>query len=224
MSTIDRLFRKSPFRALQRHMDQVSECVDGMNALLVELENGTWEGVSEKAAHVSELEHQADTIKEEIRAQLPRPLFMAVDRTRVLEILSVQDRIADSAEDVCVLVALRPLKFLDGFAERLRSFREHNLEAFRCAREIIGHLDEVIETGFGGPQAELVLNLAQATSRAEHDADVSQRVLTKAVLDADQVLSMGEFYQWMRTIKGLSGISNHSENVADKIRTTLELK
>ena len=109
MGTIDRIFGRSPFSLLQRHMEQVAQCIAKMIEVLDAVQNERWNEVEALAKEASKLEYRADQIKDDIRNHLPRPLFMAVDRNRVLEILTIQDRIADRAEDVCVLLTFKRL-------------------------------------------------------------------------------------------------------------------
>ena len=58
------------------------------------------------------MEHVADKIKDEIRGNLTRRLFLPIDRERVPEILAFQDSLADRAEDVAVLLTIKRLKIL----------------------------------------------------------------------------------------------------------------
>jgi predicted phosphate transport protein (TIGR00153 family) len=56
---------------------------------------------------ISKLEHRADNIKNDIREHLPKSLLMPVDRGDVLLFLKEQDRLADRAEDLGVLLTMR---------------------------------------------------------------------------------------------------------------------
>ena len=52
MSTIEKLFGRSPFRPLQRHMIQVRQCVAGMKKLLEYVIEGGSDDVSVLAREV----------------------------------------------------------------------------------------------------------------------------------------------------------------------------
>jgi len=224
MGTIDRIFGRSPFNLLQRHMEQVTQCVDKMAELLRAVESERWEEIDSLAGEVSKLEYGADQIKDDIRNHLPRPLFMAVDRNRVLDILTIQDRIADRAEDVSVLLTFKRLNLHPKLLEKFRSFRDLNLRAFQEVRAVIGKLDELVESAFGGVEAETVRNMTHRVAHLEHETDIAQRELLKALFELEPELSYGDFYLWTRLIRQLGNVSNHSENLADRVRSTLELK
>ena len=120
MSTIGKLFGRSPFHLIQRHMDQVAKCIERMGEALEAFAQGSYDDLGPFALEVSSLEHQADQIKDDIRNHLFRRFLMPVDRSRVLEVLSLQDNLADTAEDVCVLLTMRPCTVLPELAGRFR--------------------------------------------------------------------------------------------------------
>ena len=223
MSTIEKLFGRSPFRPLQRHMIQVRQCVAGMKKLLEYVIAGGSDDVSVLAREVSKLEHEADLIKDDIRNHLSRPLFMAVNRERVLDILSVQDRIADTAEDVCVVLTFKPLNLYPPIVSEFTKFQDLNVKAFESVTKIIEQLDELVESGFGGAEAERVRDLVHEVAHLEHQADVVQRTLLKELFAAETSISYGDFYLWTRLIRQLGDLANRSENLANSIRSTLEL-
>ncbi len=55
------------------------------------------------------LEKEADVLKREIRLKSPRGLFMPVDRTDMLELLTQQDKLANLAKDIAGRVYGRQL-------------------------------------------------------------------------------------------------------------------
>lgn len=224
MSTIGKLLGKSPFGLLQRHMEQVAKCVETMEASLAAFEQSNWDEIEPLANQVSKLEHQADQIKDEIRGKLRRRFFMPVDRSQILEILSIQDNLADTAEDVSVLLTFRRLSNPSEIVAGFQKFRESNVKAFRLVEAIINDLDELLETGFGGAEAEKVRTVVHDIAYAEHEADVVQRGLLKIVLSDEANLSAADLHMWMQLIKQLARLSNLSENLADRVQMTLDLK
>lgn len=224
MSTIGKLLGKSPFGLLQRHMEQVAKCVAKMEESLAVLEQGNWNDAEALADQVSQLEHQADQIKDEIRGKLQRRFFMPVDRVQILEILSIQDNLADTAEDISVLLTIKHLATPPGVVESFQEFCKSNLNAFRLAEAVINDLDELLETGFGGAEAEKVRSVVHDIAYAEHQADVLQRVLLKKVFSDEANLSAADLNMWIELIKHLSHLSNLSENLGNRIQRTLDLK
>jgi len=219
-----RLFGRSPFVPLQLHLDKVADCVEAAIALLERIREGNTSNIEETAREISKLEHKADLVKNDIRNNLPRGLFLAIDRSQLLEILGLQDSIADKAEDIGILMSLRPAKMLDSLIEPFAEYVEGNKDAFHQARDVMRELDALIESGFGGVEATRVVKMVDGVAEAEHNCDIMQRKLMKQVLDHEEELSVGNFFVWQRLLHEIAGISNYSEKLANRVRMLLTLK
>ena len=224
VNAMARIFGRSPFVPLQLHLDKVADCVEATVALLDRIGDGNVDNLDKSAREISKLEHKADLVKNDIRNNLPRGLFLAIDRGQLLEMLSLQDSIADQAEDIGILMSLRPAKMLDSLVEPFKKYTEGNMDAFLKARDVMRELDAVIESGFGGTEASRVDQMVEEVAQAEHDADIMQRDLMKQILEHENDLSNGDFFVWMRLIHEVAGISNLSEKLANRVRMLLTLK
>jgi len=224
INAMSRLFGKSPFVPLQLHLDKVADCVEATVVLLEEISAGTIDDVGKSARVISKLEHKADLVKNEIRNNLPRGLFMAIDRSQLLEILSLQDSIADRAEDTAVLMSIRPVNMLDDFKTPFKAYVDENVDTFHKARDVVRELDSLIESGFGGAEATRVDEMIDGVAESEHACDILQRNLMRSVLDHENDLSVGDFFVWQRLLVEIAGISNQSEKLANRVRMLLSLK
>jgi hypothetical protein len=224
MLTILSLFGRSPFAPLQSHMEVVSRCVHCLPDLLEALEQKDEEQLKELSEKISNLEHDADLIKNDIRNHLPKSLFLPIDRGNLLEILSIQDSIADKVEDVAVLVTLKPLELLPIFKQEFKLFLQKNIETFDEAKLIVKELHELVESSFGGLEAAKVRSMVDEVAYREHEVDIIQRQLLKNLFKTEDQLNYIGFHQWQRLIENIAAISNLSEKLAYRIRMTLELK
>lgn len=224
LNTILGLFGKSPFAPLKAHMDVVASCVNLLPLLFEALEQGDSLLIDQIASQISDLEHQADLIKNDIRNHLPRGLFMPIERGNLLEILAIQDRIADVAQDIAVLVTIKPSLLIPVSNGIFHLFLVKNLEAFSSVHLIIQEIDRLLESSFGGVEASKVSTMVSEVAFKEHEADLLQRKLLKKLYDASEEISYGSFFLWQRIFEGTSAIANLSENLANRIRMTLESK
>ena len=224
VNAMARIFGRSPFVPLQLHLDKVADCVEAAVALLDRIGDGDTDKLDESARAISKLEHKADLVKNDIRNNLPRGLFLAIDRGQLLEMLSLQDSLADQAEDIGILMSLRPAKMLDSLVKPFKKYTQGNIDAFFKARDVMRELDAVIESGFGGTEASRVDQMVESVAQAEHDADIMQRDLMKQILEHEKDLSTGDFFVWMRLIHEVAGLSNLSEKLANRVRMLLTLK
>lgn len=224
LNTILNLFGRSPFAPLQSHMQKVVGCVHMLPSLFDALQNKDYDSVQKIAEKISELEHLADITKNDIRNHLPKSLFLPIDRGNLLEMLSLQDSIADAVEDVAVLVTLKPLVLPGIFHDDFHGFLQKNIEAFDAAYAIIKEIHELLETSFGGIEAQKVGAMVDDVAFKEHEVDLIQRKLLKGLYQAENEMTYSTFDLWQRIFEALASISNLSENLANRVRMTLELK
>lgn len=224
MLTILNLFGRSPFAPLKTHMEQVGKCVHLLPELFEALQNKNYQTVERVTEQICEMEHNADLTKNDIRNHLPKTLFLPIDRGHLLEILSTQDRIADAAEDVAVLTTLKPLVLLESFKADFQEFLKKNIEAFNEAQNIVKEIHELLESSFGGIEAQKVRVMVEAVAYKEHEADLIQRKLLKKLFQSENEMTYSSFDLWQRIFQGIASLSNLSENLANRVRMTLEIK
>jgi len=224
MRTIAKLFGRSPFVPLQTHMAKVADCVSKVPEVFEASKAGDRKAVEKLAGQISKLEHKADLVKNDIRNHLPKGIFLPVDRASLLEILSIQDDIADKAENIGILLTLKPLAMVEQFKDNFKAFLNKNIECFNAAKQVIQQLDELLESGFGGAEAQKVTQMVDDVALKEHEADVVQRQLLKDLYAHEDKLSHGSFHLWTRIFREVAELSNLSEKLANRVRMTLELK
>ena len=224
MRSIAKLFGHSPFVPIQTHMEKVSLCVDKIEPIIESFLTGDVDEVARLSQEISVLEHSADGVKHDIQDQLRKKFFMPVDRSQLLEIIWLQDSIADKAENLGILLTLRPLANQPAFLSKFKEFLAKNLEAFLAVKRIINELDELLETSFGGAEAQKVFQMVHEVALLEHQADRIQHDLLKELFAYENQMTYGEFYLWIRIFRQIGELANLSEGVANKIRSTLQLK
>lgn len=224
MLNISRLFGKSPFAPLQRHMKKVSLCMDRLAAMFNAWPNMDMEELTQLSSDLSNMENEADISKNDIRNHLPRSLFLPIDRGHFLEILSVQDSIADKAEEIGVLLTLRPLENFQNFQSDIVSFFKKNERVFLEAKHIIEEMDDLLESSFGGIEAEKVKTMVEQTAHKEAATKHMQMTLTKELFHHADMMNAPTFHLWLRLIEEVGSLSHLSERLANRIRMVLELK
>ncbi|MCP5004970.1 MAG: TIGR00153 family protein [Planctomycetes bacterium] len=224
MRTLAKLFVKSPFAPLQKHMQDVNLCMEKLREVFDALEKDDHKAISRIAKEVSKLEAKADVTKNELRNHLPSNLFLPISKSALLEILSLQDDIADDAEDIAVLMTLKKLTLKEVFKEEVVNFFKINFETFDLVKAIVEEFDNLLETSFTGREAEKVKSMAHAVAVKEHESDVSQRLLLKNMFKNEEHFTHGEFQLWLLIFKEIRTLSNTSENLAHRIRNLLDLE
>lgn len=224
MLTIAKLFGKSPFSPLQNHMKKVGLCIKKLTEIFQEIENKNFDKIEALVSELSKLEHEADLTKNDIRNHLPKSLFLPITQTQFLDLLSIQDSIADKAEEIGNLLMLCPRNSLRVFTATFQEFFKKNLETFWDTRQIIKEFDELLESSFGGLEAAKVKGMVDQTAYREHQADVLKTAVRKEFFDLADTLTPSAFYLWTKLIDEVGSISHISEKLANQIGVILELK
>lgn len=224
MSVLQNLFGKSPFSPLQSHMEKVADCVDKVEEVFAAYFEQDFEKIEKLSREISKMEHGADLTKNEIRNNLPKGLFLAVDRGDLLQILAAQDDIADMAEDIGDLMTFKNLEPLPEMEEDFKNFLAKNLEAVRYAHNVIREMDELLEASFGGKEAEKVKEMIEEVAFFEHEADILQRSISKKMFNMEDKLSYTSFTLWMQILHAVASLGDLSEKLANRVRMLLEIK
>ena len=165
------IFGSSPVVPLEKHVDLAYQATKELTGFFSAVVKSNWEEANRVYERIIELEHSADELKKEIRLRLPRSLFMPVPREDVLELLLVQDRMANRARDVAGLVLGRKMEIPEAIAEDFLEFVGRNIDAAKQARKSVRELDELFTTGFRGAEVTLVESLIEELDQIETDTD-----------------------------------------------------
>ncbi len=221
MLSLQTLFGKSPFNTLIKHIESVRSCIVLLPKLIQAFKENRFSEIEAITATISEKEHLADEIKNDIRNSLSGSLFLSVDKLAFISILELQDNIADAIEDIAVLMTLRPLTFLD-IEPYFSKFVATNVDSFNRVYDMVQELPELNEVSFTGIEAEKVKLMANAVAKKEHEADIIQRELIKGLFKNEKNLTIGMFHQWQKILEAIGSISDVSEKLALGIRGTID--
>jgi len=224
MSVIENLFSRSPFTPMQVHMEKVALCVDKLYDLFDAFNAQDHKLIQSISKEISKLEHSADMTKNEIRNNLPRGLFLAIKRPDLLQILSLQDSIADKAEDIGILMTIKKLDPLEEIKEELDAFVKMNIKSVEQVHLIFQELDELMEYSFGGTEASKVSEMIDSVAAIEHEVDIIQRVVLKKLYNMEKKLDYASFSLWLKIFDETASLGNLSEKLANRVAMLLETR
>jgi predicted phosphate transport protein (TIGR00153 family) len=212
------LFGKSPFSALQGHMRVVLECVHQMPALFVALASDNHKEVAAVKDIIFEKEEEADQIKNELRNRLPKSLFMPVDRRDLLEVLQMQDSIADTAQDIAGLLVERPMELPEFMQEPMFTLTHRCVDVCEKSAEIIEELDELLAMGFRGKEASRVEEMVTALNKLEDETDELGLELTRRLFQHEDEIKPVSVMMWYQLIQWVGDLADYAEKVGDRLR------
>lgn len=215
------LFGRSPFKPLQEHMRTVKKCAGQVTKLFEALCEGDQQKVEVIKERIFELENEADAIKNELRAHLPKSLFMPVDRRDLLEVLDLQDSIADTAQDIAGLLVERKMVVEEGMAQPLLNMVRRCVDACDQAARIIERLDELVETGFRGPDADAVIEMVEQLNKIESDTDQMGLELSRSLFVHEDKMNPVSVVFWYNLILMIGNLADYAEKVGNRLRLLL---
>lgn len=218
ISPLANLFGKSPFKALQKHMRVTLDCAREVSSLFQALIAEDQDGVVAIKQRIFEKENVADKIKNELRTHLPKSMFMPVDRRDLLEVLQMQDSIADTAQDIAGLLVERPMLLPESLKEPMLTFVNRCIEACQQAADTIEELDELVETGFRGREMDKIEAMVDALNQIEHETDDMEHELTSILFKHEDEMNPISVMMWYQIIEWVGDLADFAEKVGDRLR------
>ncbi len=216
-----KLFGQSPIKPLQEHMRVVVRCAAEVPGLFEALCAGDDKKIQGIRDEIFTLENDADEIKNRLRSHLPKSMFMPVDRGDVLEILDLQDSIADTAQDIAGMLMVRRPTVLDPIREPLMVLTQRCLDACSQMAKIMEELDELLETGFRGRESTKVVAMIDELNRIETETDQKAIDLLHKLFEHEADIDPVSLMVWHRLIRWIGDLANYSEKVGNRLRLLL---
>lgn len=215
------MFGRSPIRPLEEHMAKVHACVSQLGPFFEAVFQQKWSAVELIQQDIVRLENEADDLKRDLRLHLPKGLFLPVSRSDLLELLTVQDRLANKAKDIAGIVFGRRMVFPDVIAEQFTDFLKRCIEASKQADKAIHELDELLETGFSGSEIKLVEAMIAKLSRIERDTDDKQIRLRHIMFDLESTLPPVNVIFLYKVIEWTGELADRAREVGDRLQILL---
>lgn len=216
-SPLTGLLRRSPFKPIQEHMEVVFSCICVVPLLFDALYKKDQELIKKYALQMAELETDADKLKSSFSLNLPTSLLMPVDRKDLLSLISIQDNIADTVEEIGQILTYRDMEVPEELKALLDELLEGTMEISSDAKTMIEKLNKLLEVGFGGRQTEQVTDLIAGVRRSEHNIDNIVHRTRRALFSVEKTLDPVTVMFWYKIIDLLEAVSDQAENMADRI-------
>jgi len=209
--------RKSPFEGLTEHAGKVKECIRiWKQAISCYLEK-RYEEFDKYSKQVQQLEHEADLIKGNINAHLPKGIRMPVYKSDFMLCLKEQDAILDFAEDTVIWLSF---KHVD-----LSLIKDDLLQLLQKVTETVETLEKValeIQSFFSSwkrKKREKMKELLKQVHRQEWESDRLEKQVAKKIFNSS--FDPVDVYFSSKFVHLIADIANHAENAGDKIRAMI---
>ena len=211
------LLRRSPFKQIQEHMRTVFSCVLLLPALFDAVYRNDENGLHDIAEQINKSETEADKIKAEYRRHMPKTLLLPVDRKDLLSLIKEQDAIADGVEKVSQILISRDMVIPDAIKDGFDELLAGTMEIVTQAKIMIEELDELVHVGFSGKEHDRVMEMIKVVRREEHNIDKILRKVNRTLFTIEKELDPVSVIFWYKIIEEVGNISDHAENMADRL-------
>lgn len=215
------VFAKSPIKPLEEHISKVNNAAKLLVPFFESVFAEDWNKAAEVRAEISTLEKEADVLKREIRMNLPRGLFLPVERTDLLELATQQDKIANKAKDISGRFLGRQLTIPLSIQAEFKAYVQRNVDACDQACKAINELDELLETGFKGREVDLVEKMITELDLIEDDTDSMQIAIRLQLKNLEQDLNPIDVMVTYRMIEWIGEMADLAERVGSRLELML---
>jgi hypothetical protein len=141
-----------------------------------------------------------------------------VDRRDLLELLDLQDSIADTAQDIAEMLLERNMKPPEYMEQALDLLVKKCVETCEQAGLILEEFDELLATGFRGREASRVEAMLSDLSRLEGEADDYEFTLVRALFAHEDQMKPVDVMMWYRLIELIGDLADFSEKSGNRVR------
>jgi predicted phosphate transport protein (TIGR00153 family) len=167
---------------------------------------------------ISELEHQADNVKNAIRTQLPSTLLMPVDRTDILSFLKQEDDVANSAEMVAEMLTIRPITLPVPVKEQILRLEDAVVTTVNEHVEAVEKIVDLLDSSFSSKRVNEIQVIIGKVDSQKHNVDVIRRKAMKTIYEHENELGPIGVYHLTEIVREMGWVAGHAENSSDRLR------
>ncbi|ATH77923.1 MULTISPECIES: TIGR00153 family protein [Halomonadaceae] len=212
------MFGRSPFQPLLAHIVKANECADLLLPFFEATLAGDWDAAAELREQVTSLEHEADTLKTELRLNLPNSMFLPVSRSDLLDLISVQDKIANKVRDITGIMLGRKMRVPDELADLMREYMATSVACVAQARQALEELKDLLESGFGRNVSDVMQNMIRELHVLEHQADDQQVAIRRRLFELESQLPPVDVIFLYKIIDWVGEVSDRAERVGSRLQ------
>ncbi|GAA6131169.1 TIGR00153 family protein [Halopseudomonas sabulinigri] len=211
------LFGRSPIGPMQQHIAKAHECAAQLMPFIEAVIANDWTEAERVQKQIAQLERDADKLKKDVRVHLPKSLFLPVPRSDLLELLSVQDKVANRAKDIAGLMLGRQMMIPAPLSDAFRAFVQRSIDAAAQALKAMNELDELLETGFSGREVTLVERMIEELDAIEHDTDNMQIKLRSDLYKLEKDLPPVDVMFLYQIIEWIGDVADRAQRVGNRL-------
>ena len=218
---ITSLFGKSPITPLQKHMKQVHSCLKDFAVFAKASNAQDWDTAETIHISINNKEQKADKLKKKLRMNLPSTFMMPFSRRDLLDVLLIQDSIANITKDLAGLMMTRHMVFPEEIAGDFIKLAGLCIKTSAAALMAINELDELLETAFSSRERKIVDKIIKTVNELEHGTDDAQNDIRNKLFTLESNLPPVDVMFYYRAIEWLGETADAAQKVGSRFEVML---
>jgi predicted phosphate transport protein (TIGR00153 family) len=218
MTNLFNLFGPSPIKPIEQHMHKVYQCVKQLTSFFEHAFEKNWDDALSIKNAIVVMEHEADAIKRDLRSHLPTGLFLPVARSDLLELIRVQDRIANRSKHIADLVLSRKMNIPVSLLLNFKKFLSTSIEAVHQACRAINELDGLLESGFSGNELAIVDEMVKHLDDLEHKTDQELSDIRHEIFLMEQQIPTIEVIFLYKLMQWVGDLADYAQSVGSRLQ------
>ncbi len=215
------VFGRSPIGPIQNHIAKAHATAADLEPFFAAVLVEDWEQAELIQKRIARQESEADEIKKNIRLSLPKSLFLPFPRADLLELITVQDKVANRAKDIAGLVIGRHMTFPGEIKDSFLHYVKRSVETSAQALKAMNELDDLLETGFHGREAEIVENMLDELDAIESDTDKLQIHIRRTLFQQEKTLPPVDVMFMYKIIEWVGDLADRASRVGGYLHLLL---
>jgi predicted phosphate transport protein (TIGR00153 family) len=139
----------------------------------------------------------------------------------LLDVLLIQDSIANITKDLAGLMMSRHMVFPKEFAEDFINLTGLCIKTSGAALVAINELDELLETAFSSRERKIVDQMIKKINELEHDTDIAQSEIREKLFALESNLPPIDVMFYYRAIEWLGETADAAQKVGSRFEVML---
>lgn len=165
------MLAESPFSGLQEHMKIGNKTTKELQKFIKAVSKNDWKAARQHRKEIVSLENQADDIKNNIRNNLPKSLFMSVSRQDLLDLVFTMDGIPNAAKDISGVMIGRQMMIPEEIKQGFINCTNAAIKAANQASNAVKKVDQMQRSGFSSSDASLLEDIVADLEHIEKEND-----------------------------------------------------
>lgn len=213
------LFKTSPFENAFKHSIKVAQC----GPLFVRAVESYFKDDRDQFEilkdEIRDIEAEADRIKRNIRAHLPRSILMPVDKYVFFSFLREADKVVDCVKNSLYWMSYYELSLPEDIQRDLVLLVKEAGDYLGFLPEMVLRTHRFFDTRFEKDRDEVKEIIREIRFREKESDDLEKTIFIR--LCADEEIAPKTFFIMIRLVETTGDIADHLENAANMVRVMI---